>query len=368
MKLLLLFNLLLIQVSIFGQEETPPVDPPAVVDPAATPVDENVLTPEEIELASWKETIEFGVSDQRLAVVKKIRSGKRTNGIELLETSFINEANASIKEEIIYVFIDMKHKDNTQFWTDLFTTETNLSVLQRAAYAVELLEVPVGANIFTALQTQMIEPKAMRFNAAAVQALGKLKNTEALPVILEMATNITNHQDLRGASVVALGMYQDDTMIPILQGLLTNTGETRLIRRYAALAIGHTENPQAIEILTPIAVNELEEQTVRLNSIAGLGFANSQEIIPTLENLTKSDNTAVRTEAIKSLAKLKAGSSRPILEYKSKNDPESIVRREAKNALKILDEAEGVGEFAEDVAVVNGEEAVEEAVADPIAN
>ena len=350
MKLLLLFNLLLIQVAIFGQEETPPVETPSAETAVetATPTDENTLSPEETELASWRETIEYGVSDQRLAIVKKIRSGKRTNGIELLETSFINENNSSIKEEIIYVFIDMKHKDNTQFWTDLFTTETNLSVLQRAAYAVELLEIPVGVDVFNTLKIQMMEPKAMRFNAAAVQALGKLKNMEALPTILDMATNITNHQDLRGSSVVALGMYQDDTMIPILQGLLTNTGETRLIRRYAALAIGHTENPQAIEILTPIAINELEEQTVRLNSISGLGYANSQEIIPTLENLTKSDNTAVRTEAIKSLAKLKAVSSRPILEYKSKNDPESIVRREAKNALKILDEAEGIGEFAEE--------------------
>ena len=358
MKLLLLLNLLLIQITIFGQEET--TTPPAETTvETTTPIDENTLSPEETELASWRETIEYGVSDQRLAIVKKIRSGKRSDGIELLETSFINENNTSIKEEIIYVFIDMKHKDNTQFWTDLFTTETNLSVLQRAAYAVELLEIPVGVDIFNALNKQIMEPKAMRFNAAAVQALGKLKNTEALPVILEMATNITNHQDLRGASVVALGMYQDDTMIPILQGLLTNTGESRLIRRYAALAIGHTENPQAIEILTPIAVNELEEQTVRLNSISGLGYANSQEIIPTLENLTKSDNTAVRTEAIKSLARLKATSSKAILEYKAKNDPESIVRREAKNALKILEEAEGSGETEEEET---------EEITDPITN
>ncbi|MGL4347748.1 MAG: hypothetical protein ACRCR9_06690, partial [Chitinophagaceae bacterium] len=47
---------------------------------------------------------------------------------------------------------------------------------------------------------------------------------------------------------------------------------------------------------------------------------------------------AVRTEAIKSLGRLKAGQR--ILEYKATNDPEAIVRREAKNALKNFEPTE----------------------------
>lgn len=334
MKLFLLLNLLLIHLTLFSQ--TTSNTNIKTVDST----NKTTASPEQSELDSWIETMEYGISDQRLAVVKKIRSGQNSNAFELLETSFTNENNISIKEEIIYVFIDMKYKDNTQFWTDIFTKETNLSVLQRASYAVELMEIPVGTDILNILKKQLAEPKAIRFSAAAIQALGKLKNTEALVTITEIATNITNHQDLRGASVVALGMYQDESLIPILKKLLENTGETRFIRRYAALAIGHTKNPQALKILTPIAINEQEEQTVRLNSITGLGYTDSTDIVPTLEILTKSDNTAIRTEAIKSLAKLKSVSSKNIIKYKADNDPETIVRREANNALKILEEFE----------------------------
>ncbi|MGL5955529.1 MAG: HEAT repeat domain-containing protein [Brevinema sp.] len=285
------------------------------------------------QLEKWTETMEFGISDQRIGIVKKIRFDKNTNGITLLENSFSSENNPTIKEEMIYAFMDMQHNANTEFWSDLFANETNLIVLQRASYAVEQMNIPIADAVFNNVTNHFNDPKAMRYSAAAIQALGKLQYIEALPIITEIATNTTNHQDLRGASVVALGMYQDETLIPTLQGFLTNQTESRLIRRYAALAIGRTENPQAVEILSPIAVNEQEEQTVRLNSISGLGYlANNEDIVPILESLTRADNTAVRTEAIKSLGRLKAGQQ--ILEYKATNDPEAIVRREAKNALK----------------------------------
>lgn len=315
--LIIITNQLFAQTTTPESETTPPVD--AVNQ----------------QFEKWQETMTYGISDQRLGIVKKIRFDKDTNGIPLLEESFPNEHNQTVKEEMIYSFMEMNHSNNTQFWTDLFNNETNTIVLQRAAYAVEQMNIPIAVAIFSNVTNYIKDPKAMRYTATAIQALGKLKYTEALPMITEIATNSTNHQDLRGASVVALGMFQDETLIPTLEDFLTNTTESRLIRRYAALAIGRTENPKAIEILSPIATNENEEQTVRLNSISGLGYlSNDTNIIAILEGLTRADNTAVRTEAIKSLGKLKAESARSILEYKAKNDPEAIVRREAKNALK----------------------------------
>lgn len=309
---------------IYAQEET------------TTPETENTQQ-QELEtqkLEQWTKTIQYGISSQRLSIVKKIREDKSSNALTLLETSFLQENNNTIKEEIIYTFIDMNYNSNTQFWNDIFENEQNLIVLQRAAYAVELMDIPIANAIYTALNDRLTDPKAMRFNASAIQALGKLKAPEALPIITELATNITNHQDLRSASVVALGMYQDETLIPLLESFLTNTTESRVIRRYSALAIGRTENPQAITILTPIATNEQEDQTIRLNSIAGLGYVGNEELIPTLELLTKSDDTAIRTEAVKSLGKMKASSAQNILEYKAFSDPEAIVRREAKKALQ----------------------------------
>ncbi len=320
-----LLLLVLVAITTYAQETT---EAPAETPPSADDLAQK-------QLDTWTETMTYGISDQRMAVVRKIRFDKTTNALTLLEDTFTNESNPTIKEEMIYAFMDMNHTNNTQFWSDLFTSETNLIVLQRAAFAVEQKSIPVADPVFNAFTNNMQDPKAMRFNATAVQALGKLKHAPALPIIIEMATNSTNHQDLRGASVVAMGMYQDNSLIPTLQEFLTNSYEPTIIRRYAALAIGRTEDPLAVEILTPIATDEKVDQSIRLNSISGLGFlnGNNEAVIPLLEELTKADNTAVRTEAIKSLGKLKAESAIPILEYKAEKDPEAIVRREAKTAL-----------------------------------
>jgi len=287
------------------------------------------------QLEKWTETMQFGISDQRLAIVKNIRANKQTNALTLLESSFSNDNNRSVKEEIIYTFIDLKYDDN-DFWRNIFINEKDLIVLQRAAYAVEKMNIPIGEVIYDQLSNNIDEPKAIRLNSAIVRALGTLKYTNAIPLITTLATNNTNNQDLRGSSVIAIGMFQDTNLIPLLQGFLTNTLESRLIRRYAALAIGRTESPTAIDILSPIVTNEQEEQTVRLNAIAGLGYIPSDATIPIIEQLAKSDNTALRTEAVKSLGKMKSESSQKLLEYRAFNDSEAIVRREAKKALQSL--------------------------------
>ncbi|MGL4366677.1 MAG: HEAT repeat domain-containing protein [Brevinemataceae bacterium] len=291
--------------------------------------------PQKTELEKWTEIMEYGIGQQRLNIVKKIRSEKRTNYTSLLEKSYSNENNISVKEEIIYTFIDFK-MNSTDFWGRIFSTESNMQILQRAAYAVEKMDVPIGKNIFDKLSQCISNNDAFRFNASAVRALGKLKYREALPLIQEIATNKTNHQDLTGSAVAALGMYQDATILPLLQSILTNTLESKLIRRYAAMGIGMTKSPDAAAILSPIALDESEEQSLRLNAISGLGCIPNPETINIMESLSKSDNTAVRTEAIKSLGKMNAVSAKKILEFKAENDPDAIVKKEAKNALTLL--------------------------------
>lgn len=289
---------------------------------------------EQTQLDQWKETLNFGISTQRLNTVKQIRSSKATNSIEILQEQFLKDDNRTVKEEIIYTFIDLTN-DNSEFWKKVFNEEKDLIVLQRAAFAIEKLKIrSAGPEIFSNLSAQLSSTEAMRFNASAVRALGEIKFQEALPVIIEIATNKELHQDLRGSAVVAVGMYQDAAQIPLLESILTNSFESQFIRRYAALGIGRTESTNAVAILSPIAVNEKEDQSVRLNAVSGLGYIANDETISIMEQLTKSDDTALRTEAIKSLGKMKATNAQEILKYKAMKDPEAIVRREAKKALQ----------------------------------
>ncbi|MGL4561663.1 MAG: HEAT repeat domain-containing protein [Brevinema sp.] len=328
MKNIFLFLLLIFANISFAQTTT--IETTSNTTPKMT----NTNT-EEQRLEKWTKIMQYGVSSQRLEIIKKIRSERLSNNLPLLTNSFTNEKNRSVKEEMIYTFIDMQ-LNNAPFWEELFTNETDLIVLQRASYGVEQLEIPIGTAVYQKLIQYTNNPDAIRFNASAVRALGKLKHIESIPVITEFATNRTNNNDLRGAAVVALGMYQDPQLIPTLQNFLTNTIEPRLVRRYAALAIGRTKDPSAVDILKPIVTSEEEEQTIRLNAIEGLGYLPNEDTIKLMEELTKSDNTAMRTEAIKSLGRMKSTNSQALLEFKAFEDPETIVRREAKTALQEL--------------------------------
>ncbi|MGL4393964.1 MAG: HEAT repeat domain-containing protein [Brevinema sp.] len=320
MKKLVLFVFLVGFSPIFGQTTT------------------SNSTPSELEekrLAEWRNIMEYGVSSQRLNIVKKIRHDKLSNNLPIIQDNFTNENNRAVKEEMLFTFMDLKMTDSG-FWNTLFANEKDIVVLQRAAYAVETLEIPVAGAVYNALIQHTNSADAMRFNGSAVRALGQLKHMESIPVITEFATNRTNNNDLRGAAVVALGMYENPQLIPTLQNFLTNTIEPRLIRRYAAMAIGRTKDPSAIEILKPIILAEDEEQSLRLNAIEGIGYLPTPETIEIVELMTKSDNTAMRTEAVKSLGRMKSTGSQKLLEFKAFEDPEAVVRREAKNALQAM--------------------------------
>lgn len=326
MKKILFLICLLLSIKNFAQQET---------TSNTAPQNTTISTNNTDQLSEWRNTLKYGISSQRLNVVKQIRHQKISNALPLLQDSFSNDNNNSVKEEMIFTFIDM-NMDDSNFWNSVFSTNNDLLILQRAAYAVEKMNIPIAESINNKLLEHTNDVEAIQFNSSAVRALGQLKYIEAIPVITEFATNRTNNNDLRGSAVIALGMYQDTNLIPTLQNFLTNTIEPRLIRRYAALAIGKTQDPQAIEILTPIVISEAEEQSLRLNAVEGLGYLPSEQTISLMEELTKSDNTAMRTEAIKSLGRMKSTNSQEILEFKAFEDPEAIVRREAKKALQDL--------------------------------
>lgn len=331
-------------ISFFAQATTPPpvLSNTTPTNVAATNMTvsnasaTNNLEMEAKRVSNWAETLNFGIASQRLSTVKQIRMLKATNMIPSLQEHFTKENSVVVKEEIIYIFMEATNTD-AGFWQKIFTDEKDIVVLQRAAYAIEVLKAPdVGAQIFDKLTNDITNEKSVRFNANAIRALGELKYTAALPVIVDVATNRDLNQDYRGSAVMALGIFKDPGQMELLKTLLTNAIEPRSVRRYAAIGIGRYESPEASEVLAPIATNEMEDQSLRTGAIMGLGYASNEANVAIMEVLSKSDNTTLRVEAVKSLGRMKSEASQEILKYKAFKDPEAIVRREARTALQAM--------------------------------
>ncbi|MGL5254444.1 MAG: HEAT repeat domain-containing protein [Brevinema sp.] len=286
-------------------------------------------------ISNWMETLDYGISSQRLGVVRQIRQTKPSNITTLLEDHFFKEPALSVKEEIIYIFIEATNQ-NIEFWQNVFNNENDMTILQRAAYAIEQMKGPnVGEQIFTRLSNELTNEKSVRFNANAVRSLAELKYEAAIPLITEIVTNRDFNQDYRGSAVLALGIFQDVNQLNLLAEIVTNTLESRTLRRYAASGLGRLATPEAFEILAPIATNENEEQTVRAGAIAGISYTEeSSNKLQVMEELSRSDNTTLRAEAMKALGRINNEASQMILKYKAFKDPEAIVRREAKTSLQ----------------------------------
>ncbi|MGL5722205.1 MAG: HEAT repeat domain-containing protein [Brevinema sp.] len=317
--------------------ETINTNAPADVPPAETntpPMEDPKI--EATRTSNWMETLNYGISGQRLGVVRQIRQTKPSNMTTSLEEHFFKEGTLPVKEEIIYTFIESTNQNPT-FWQKLFTDEKDITVLQRAAYAIEQMKAPnVGDQLYTRLSNESTNEKSIRFNANAVRALAELKYQQAIPLIVDVATNRELNQDYRGSAVLALGIFQDTAQMSLLADLATNTLEPRTLRRYAATGLGRLATPEAFEILAPIATNETEEQTVRAGAIAGIAYTESSNKLQVMEALSKSDNTTLRTEAVKALGRINNEESQTILKYKAFKDPEAIVRREARTALQSM--------------------------------
>jgi len=284
----------------------------------------------------WQKTMQYGISSQRIGVIKAIKENKAGEGYDLIMKALASDDNPNVRGEAAYAMIELK-LSNQDPWIAALQRETNSEVLRRLAFGCSELKVTgAGPYLFAHLTNRLEDTRESLLVATILRALGELAYQPAEGVVLSILSNYQYTKEVRGAAAVAIGSLGGKTSIPLLKTLINDPAEVKEVRMYSAYALGKTRVSEAFDILAPVIDNEKEDVNVRLWGLAGLAFLSGPQIGEKVIQYTRSDNILLRTEAIKTLAKLKETRAIEILKYKALYDPEFSVRREAKNALQEL--------------------------------
>ncbi|MCX7881838.1 MAG: HEAT repeat domain-containing protein [Brevinematales bacterium] len=284
----------------------------------------------------WQKTMQYGISSQRIGVIKAIKDSKAVEGYDLLMKALATDDNPNVRGEAAYAMIELK-LSNQEPWIQAVQRETNSEVLRRLAFGCSELKVRGAAPyLFSHLTNRLEDSKESLLVATLLRALGELEYKPAEGVVLGILSNYQYTKEVRGAAAVAIGSIGGKTSIELLKTLINDPAEAKEVRMYSAYALGKTKVPEAFDILTPVIDNEKEDVNVRVWGLAGLAFLSTPQVGEKVIQYTRSDNILLRTEAIKTLAKIKETRAIEILKYKALYDPEFSVRKEAKNALQAL--------------------------------
>lgn len=128
--------------------------------------------------------------------------------------------------------------------------------------------------------------------AAAADALGALKLTDALPDLQQVYSN-TSEWLVQLSIVAALGEMGDPKAFPMLENALASDNE--LIQTIAISALGELRDPRAITILLPYATNA--DWQIRYRVAQALRRLGGAEAEAALEILTKDEVEQVALEA-----------------------------------------------------------------------
>jgi HEAT repeat protein len=127
----------------------------------------------------------------------------------------------------------------------------------------------------------------------AVRIVGEFKNTEAIPVLIELIQN-DDDEELRSMASVALGQLGGKAILSLSQ--LLEDEDTRLL---ATQALSYIRNKETIFPLLSVA--DCSEVAVRLAAIEALSSFHDQRITPVLLRALDDNSAQVRRLAVQGL-------------------------------------------------------------------
>jgi len=130
-----------------------------------------------------------------------------------------------------------------------------------------------------------------------VQLMGKYKNNESIPSLIEILTYYKNHADkesyqkVRCLAADILGQYRDDNAVLPLMYIMNDKNEHYKVRLTAAEALGKIGNPYAVVPLIDIATDDDEKSLyVRESAVKALAMIGDERAIEPLISIIETKN------------------------------------------------------------------------------
>jgi len=175
-------------------------------------------------------------------------------------------------------------------------TDNNTRVRYAAVSQLDTLGRQDLAATLTMLRDRLLNDKEPDVQAAAADALGALKLTEAYEDLLQLYRQ-TSEWIVQFSIIAALGELGDPRSFELLQEALNSN--TSLVQLAAICSFGELGDVRAVPLLIPFATNP--DWQVRYRIVQALSNLKSAEARPVLETLAKDEKEEIAQEALAAL-------------------------------------------------------------------
>jgi len=298
--------------------------------------------PEEIKSLKDErlETIQYGIDTQVIDLLKILETEKNyefnSDLLELLKSS----TNSRLDQNIIGLFQKAEDDSAVEYAYKQLEEDYNLRDNIKVVYL----------NYISKYQTteiseyllSLIDVESNAISIAAITALGLSELDNIIPTLIEYLED-SLFDSLRKPSIIeSLGKLKATEAIEILSDIATDIySDDKSLRWRAVVALGDIGSPESLPVLKSLYSDD--DPNLRNNTITALKNYPTEEVTNLLIQGLKDSFWKVRVNAATSLGELKIKKAVPILIYKSENDPDT---RNVKSAsLTALGEIGGTKAF-----------------------
>ncbi|MBN1411509.1 MAG: HEAT repeat domain-containing protein [Spirochaetales bacterium] len=288
-------------------------------------------------IEEWKETLLYGISDQVLDVIKQIKDADETRLNPELEKVLAETVSDKVKTEILAYFTDLEY---TPAADTALTFIKNFDEIDPDMVTGSIRYLAAIKNPdLKGLLASLIDYDDDKIRLQAITAAGVLEDSGIEDFLLEKLSDDEFPDKFKAEIILSLGKLGTGKSVEKLIEVLENTDNDHTQRINACMSLGELGDARAVPVLkAQLSVNDA---LLKAYAISALGNFNLSETITYLIEGLKDNNWKVRLQSARGLARKGNVKALDILIYKSKKDPENVIKLEALKSIGEIQDKKG---------------------------
>ena len=283
-------------------------------------------------------TIKYGIPSEIATLIEELIENDDPRFTEEIYDAFQTAKNPLIKANIFKYFTKLEDPCLENYAVELINDPYDeKSDVVKAAFKY-IGKVKTKAAIPAVIN--LIETENETYFMDAIETIGEIGGPSEAMFLAELLERDDLGDAKRQILMKTCGkMHAVETWDKLVE-ILKDEDENSYVRMYAAESIGLMEKDESVPILIQL-FNE-PDPNLRQYVIKGLSyFPNNKDAVSTIIQAIRDEHWRVRQEAIKVAKEMKLEAAVPYLIYRSDNDQEDVIKKEAFKAIGHINTKEG---------------------------
>ena len=302
------------------------------------------VSTEERQIRFIRETILFGIHDERREAMDRIMQIKDEKGKLELNDLLIDILKDELNTEVKIKALTIIGQLNLGRGIDKITAELddrNEEIRTAAVNALNALNAISTAPRMIELLKDLPRDRDSLYHEALITAIGNFKSKDLVEYAKNNIEDNRTILSLREKYLLYLVRLEDTELANYLLAIAKNENEDVNIRAYAVGGLGRIGNAEhakeikaILEDIDALPMNRRHRfYALSIYAITALVRLGDTDATPRLMDALRDNNPSVRLRAVQLLKELKDERTIDILKYKMNHDQNSRVRRIAEEAL-----------------------------------